>query len=205
MGKGMRRRTSAIFLFCLSVEFFQRNAVVILIEFYQFHGRFAAWTLQGIVTEGAGDQGAPFIHREQESMFLSADGATEGAVFLPVSGIESIVTDHLEVFFRDMPDQPLNKFESGNGFLNISFIFMAVIVKSNQIAIITVNAGGSDDRAAEIAANVFENITRFALSGFGKHIEAIFVIEEDRGFDFLEGITKAGMKFIQESRLEGIA
>ena len=70
MGKGMRRRTSAIFLFCLSVEFFQRNAVVILIEFYQFHGRFAAWTLQGIVTEGAGDQGAPFIHREQESMFL---------------------------------------------------------------------------------------------------------------------------------------
>ena len=158
VGKGMRRRTSAIFLFCLSVEFFQRNAVVILIEFYQFHGRFAAWTLQGIVTEGAGDQGAPFIHREQESMFLSADGATEGAVFLPVSGIESIVTDHLEVFFRDMPDQPLNKFESGNGFLNISFIFMAVIVKSNQIAIITVNAGGSDDRAAEKYEGIAERM-----------------------------------------------
>ena len=49
-----------VFFFYLSIEFFQRNTVVILIEFYQFHGGFAAGTLQRIITKGASNESAPF-------------------------------------------------------------------------------------------------------------------------------------------------
>ena len=53
---------------------------------------------------------------------------------------------------------------------------LPVIVKRNGIAIIRVNAGGSNDRATEVSANIFPDGVAFAVFGFGIDIKTIFVI-----------------------------
>ncbi|RRK34430.1 hypothetical protein EBB54_26165 [Schaedlerella arabinosiphila] len=50
-----------------------------------------------------------------------------------VAGIKTAITDHLKVFFRDMSDEPLKKFNNGESFFYISIIFVAVIMKRDSL------------------------------------------------------------------------
>lgn len=54
------------------------------------------------------------------------------------------------MFFRDMPEQTLNKLHDRDGLFHIFIILMPVVVESDQIPIITVNAGSEDHRTAKI-------------------------------------------------------
>ena len=75
-------------------------------------------------------------------------------------------------------------------------ILMAVIVEGDHVTIIFVNAGNCDDRAAEIAPDIFGNNLRVTLIRFGMDIEAVFVVLIDGGFHPFEVRADFGLEFL---------
>ena len=63
----------------------------------------------------------------------------KGCVNVAVTCIETAITDHFKVFFRDMADQSFDEINSGNGFFYVFIIFMAIVMKSNRLPVIAVN------------------------------------------------------------------
>lgn len=115
-------------------------------------------------------------------------------VLLFMPGIKSIIADHFKLSFRDVLDESGNKFYSRNRFGDKNIVFMPVIVKRNGIAIIRVNAGGGDDRASKVSANIFKDDVRFAVFGFRIDIKSIFMIFINGSFHLVKRIAKPGVK-----------
>ena len=122
-----------------------------------------------------------------------------------VAGIKTAVTNHLKVFFRDMPDEPLDKFNSGEGLFYISIIFVAVVMERDSLPVIVINAGGRDDRPAKVSADIFENGVRVTIVGFCINIEPVFIFLVTECFRFLKGGTNYGFHFIKKGGAESIA
>ena len=80
-------------------------------------------------------------------------------------GIDAIVTDHFEMFFRDMLGKPGYEIKDRDGFRDQFFIFMPMIMKGNKFAIIRINVGGCDHRASEITANVLDHVRWITFVG----------------------------------------
>ena len=59
---------------------------------------------------------------------------------------------------------------------------MPVVVESDEIAIITVNAGSGNHRTAKIAADILDSSFRVTGIGFGIDIESIFMFFVAAGF-----------------------
>lgn len=95
-----------------------------------------------------------------------------------------------------MTDKPLHEFQGGNGYENKFVVFMSVEVKSNEVAIILINAGRGNNRAAEVSADVFCDNGRITEIRFGIDVETIFLIVVDRSLDFFERVTDSPMNFI---------
>lgn len=110
--------------------------------------------------------------------------------------IDAIITDHLEILFGDMADKPVHEFQSGNGLINQSVVFVSVVVKCDRITIVSVNAGGGDNRAAEVSADVFCDNGRIAEIRFGIDVETIFLIMVNRSLDIFERVTELLLHFI---------
>jgi len=83
------------------------------------------------------------------------DGKVEPVLFNMFSGIDAIIADLFEMFFRDRPDEPLDEFHSGQGLFYVSIIFMAVVMERDSLSVITVNTGGCNHRPSKISADIF--------------------------------------------------
>ena len=86
------------------------------------------------------DRVPPAVEGKQDLMLFSGNSAAKRLVRFTVPGVNAIITDHLEMLFRDMLDEALNEFHNGNGFFYVFVIFMAVVVESDRIPIILINA-----------------------------------------------------------------
>ena len=93
------------------------------------------------------------------------------------------------MFFRDMLDETGDEVHGRKYFCDKGIVFMAIVMKDNVFAIIVIDARGSNNRAAKISANVFENVFWIAKIWFGVNIEAIFTFFVDIGFPLFKGIT----------------
>ena len=101
-------------------------------------------------------------------------------------GIKPIVTCHLEVLFRDMLNQELNKIDGRKSLFYKGIVFMTVIVKCDVAAIIGVNPFQGNDGSPKIAANIFNHGIRITEIGFGINIKAIFIFAVDKSFRCFE-------------------
>ena len=72
----------------------------------------------------------PFIEGSIEVVLFPGDCPEELFVDFPVSGIDATVTDHFEMFFRDMADETPDEFQDRHGLFHIGIIFMAVVYKN---------------------------------------------------------------------------
>ena len=54
-------------------------------------------------------------------------------------GINPIIADHFEMFFRDMLGEPGHEIQNRDGFRDQFFVFMAVVMERNRLAVIRVN------------------------------------------------------------------
>ena len=72
-----------------------------------------------------------------------------------MSGINSIITDHFKMFFRDVLSKPWHEIKNRDGFDDQFLVFMAIVMKSNRIPIVRVDSGCSDYRTPKIASDIF--------------------------------------------------
>ena len=140
-----------------------------------------------------------------DGMLFPGDGPAELFVKLPASSINTAIADHLKMFFRDMPDQTLNKLHDRDGLFHIFIILMPVVVESDQIAVIPVNAGSGDHRPAKIAPDILDSSFRVTGIGSGIDIEAIFMLPVAAGFDLIKRRPDPGFHFIQQGGTKSVA
>ena len=60
-------------------------------------------------------------------------------------------------------------------FFDILFVFMAIVMEGNELAVIFVNSRCGYNRATEIAADIFDYGFRITFIRFGINIEAMFM------------------------------
>lgn len=116
------------------------------------------------------------------------DGKVEPVLFNMFSGIDAIIADLFEMFFRDVLDQPVDEVHDRQGLFHVFIIFMTVVMKGNRIifGIILINTGSGNDWPSEIAANVFDNLPGVAAVRLCMDVESVFMVMVNGGNDFLK-------------------
>lgn len=161
--------------------------------------------MKRVITKGRKDGGTPLVKASVNVVFFPGNDPAEFFVDLPVPGIKAAIADHLKIFFRDMADQTLYKLHDGDGFFHIFIILMAIVMKGNEVAVIVINAGSSDHRTAEIAADILDRSFGVTGIGFGIDIEAVFVFPVAAGLHLFKRRADLSFQFVKESRTKGVA
>ena len=157
-----------------------------------------------VATEREEKRCSPSIERcEEASLFFFNERTKIMGIFVLFS-IKSIVTDHFKMFLGDMDNELFDEIPSGNSFGNEFVIFMSVVMKSDEITIIIVNTGRSNNRSAEIATNIVKDRIVVCQSRFSIYIKAVFLIFVDGGFDFFEGRADFLFQEIKQKHLKRI-
>ena len=156
----------------------------------------AVWALQGVVPHGKKEKLTPGVEIEENPVFGFWDCFMELIVNLPVSGIKPIVPGHLEVFFRYMQNEQLNEINGGKSLLHKRVVFMPIVMESHHLPIVGINPGKSNDRAAKITAEIFNNGFWVAKIGLGINVESISVPMVNSGFHLFKRGTDAFFQFI---------
>ena len=119
-------------------------------------------------------------------------------------GIKPVVTCHLKIPFWDMLDEELYEIDGRDGLLDKNIIFMPIVMESDIIPVIGVNAGKRNDRAAQVTADILNDGTRIGKRGFCIDIEAILIFVVDKGFCLFEGGADSFFQFIKKYGLESL-
>ena len=61
-------------------------------------------------------------------------------VYLPMARINTAISDHFIMLFRDMLDEPFYEFHNGYSFFHICIILMTVVMEGNKVTIIFINS-----------------------------------------------------------------
>lgn len=137
-------------------------------------------------------------------MFFTGYHSVELLVNLPVAGINTAITNHFKMLFRDMSDKVLDEFHDRERFLHIGIIFVTVVMESDRIPIVLINPRSRNDWSPKVTSDVVYGGLGVAFVGLGIHIEAFLVFLVAAGLYFFKGRTDLRFHFIQQSSAEGI-
>lgn len=166
---------------------------------------FTMRTDQRIIAKRRKDRSTPPVKTTESMPFFFRNSEMEFFINGTMSGIKAAITDHLEMFFRDVPDKAFDKIHDRNGFLNVLIIFVTIVMERDKITGIRIDPGSGNDRATKIPANIFGNSLRVTTVGFGINIEAVFMFQITTGRNFFKRRTDAEQHFLEESSTESIA
>lgn len=138
------------------------------------------------------------------TMFIFRDNTEEFCICFSVSGIQSAISNHFKVFFRDMGKESFDEINSGDSFLDVFIIFMTIVMKSNRIPIIAVYSGGCDNGTSKVTTDIFDGCVRIAEVRFGINVETMFMVAVTFGFDLFKRRTDDRFYFVQECGAEGV-
>ena len=133
-------------------------------------------TFQRIVTKGRKDSSSPLVETPIEAMFGVMYRTTKFGIYLSVPCIKTAISNHFKVFFRDVSDEAFDEINGRDGFFYIFFVFMAIVMKSNEFTIVLINSGSGNNRATKITTDILDNVLRVAFVRFCIDIETMLVI-----------------------------
>lgn len=90
--------------------------------------------------------------------------------------IKAIVTQHLEMLFRDMYDKSFHKVKNRDAFGYGFIVFVTSVMKGNGVSFVVVNTRGGDNRSTKIAADILDGDVWGAEVGGGTDVEAIGIV-----------------------------
>ena len=176
------------------------------IQFKKCHFLFAVRAFQRVISEREEDVFTPSVKTAEDGMFRRMDSpAARGRAGSPVSGIKPIIAGHFKIPFRDMLDQELYEVDGRDVFLDKNIVFMPVIMESDVFTVIGVNAGKSNDRAAQVTADIFNNGIRIGKGRLCIDIKAVRIFAVDKCFGLFKGGPDLFLHFIKEDSLESLA
>ncbi len=92
---------------------------MVMIYFQDHHLLFTMRTDQRIIAKRRKDRSTPPVKTTESMPFFFRNSEMEFFINGTMSGIKAAITDHLEMFFRDVPDKAFDKIHDRNGFLNV--------------------------------------------------------------------------------------
>ena len=107
------------------------------------------------------------------------------------------------MFFRYVLDKQGDKVHYRDRFFDVGIVFVFIVVEGHIFPVIGIDAGGGNNRAAEITADVFYNSVSVTEIWFCIDIKTIFIFFVNSSFRFFERRTDTFFKFIQKCSLEG--
>ena len=176
-----------------------------MIYFQDYHLMVAVRTDQRIIAKRRKDCSTPAVKTLKNMSFFFRKGKIQFFIYGTVSGIKTAITDHLEMFFRDMTDETFDKIHGRNGFLDKLVILMAVVMERNKIIRIRINSGSSDNRTTKITTDIFCNCLRVTTVRFSINIKTMFMFKIATCRNFFKGRADAEQHFLKESGTESIA
>lgn len=188
-GRGFKLRMSeTMFSFGLLIEVFKRDPMVFIEKIKNRHGRTAGRASNGIITESRDNSASPGSKGGKSFMLFSGDGSANASIGMAMASVEAIITDHLEMLFRDVADELFDEQHSRDSLMDQDIIFVSVVMESNSVSslVVGIDTGSGNNGTAKIAADVVEDSGGIAFVVFGINIEAVFRIVVDVGFETLE-------------------
>ena len=131
--------------------------------------------------------------------------ASGGGVIGSVPCIKPIVTGHFKIPLRDMLDEEFYEINGRDGLLDKNIVLMSVVVESDIIPVIGVDTGKCNDRAAQVAADIFDDGTRIGKGGLCIDIKAVLIFAVDKSLGLFKGGSDPFFHFRQQDRLESPA
>lgn len=117
--------------------------------------------------------------------------------------IKPVVSSHFIMGFGDMLDQERDKIQCRDGFSDKNIVLMTVVMESDILTIIRINALECDNGSAQVAADVLDDRFRIAEIWFGIDIETILIFLVNESLCLFERGAEVFFHFVQESGLEG--
>ena len=125
----------------------------------------------------------------KKSFLFSGKTAAKIRFLLMMFCIKAIVTQHLEMLFRDMYDKSFHKVKNWDAFGDGFIVFVTSVMKGNGVSVVVVNTRGSDNRSSKISANILKYFLRITKIWFCINIESMFALIINVSFPFLERVT----------------
>ena len=113
---------------------------MVMIDFENGHEVPAAWAFERVITEGETDRQPPFRGTKDKLFASRGDGEMKMLCFFIVSGIKAVIPNHLKMFIGYVANDAFDEINGGDFFRNELFIFMAVVVEGNEIAVIVIDS-----------------------------------------------------------------
>ena len=137
-------------------------------------------------------------------MLFSRNAFTKIFFLFMMFCIYSIVAKHFEMFFGDVDNKFLDEVQSRNGFSNSFVVFVSGVMKGYIFAVIIINTRCSNNRSAEVPADVFNGNIRRAKIWLCMNIKTVGVFCVHFIFNFMERWTDAGSKLFKQHFAKGI-
>lgn len=131
--------------------------------------------------------------------------AAGGRVPHPVPCIKPIVACHFKILFRDMLDQEFYEVNNRDSLLHKNIVLMSVVMESDIFPVIGVNTGKCNDRAPQVAADIFNDSIGIGERRLCIDIKAVLIFAVDKGLGFFEGGADPFFHFIEKDSLESPA
>ena len=110
---------------------------MVVVNFKHFHSAFTFGTKNRVITKGTENRKSPLVKRSKNSTFIRLNSSSQSFVnTLHGKGINTVVTDHFEMFFRDMLNKTFHEFKGRNGFDDVFLITMPVVMESDTIPVV---------------------------------------------------------------------
>ena len=113
---------------------------MIMIDFEDGHQIAAAGAFERVITEGKTNREPPFRGTKDKLLASGRDGEVKMLCIFIVSGIKAVISNHLKMFIGDVANDTFDEINDGDCFRNKLFIFMAVVVKGNEFAVIVIDS-----------------------------------------------------------------
>ena len=146
----------------------------------------------------------PVLNRMQETLFFGRNAFTELLFLFMMFCIYPIVAKHFEMFFRDVDNQFFDEVQSRNGFSNSFGVFVSGVMKGYIFTVIIINTRCSNNRPAEVSADVFNGDIRSAKIWFCTNIKTVGMFGVHFIFNFTKRWTNAGSKLFKQHFTKGI-
>lgn len=131
--------------------------------------------------------------------------ASGGGVIGSVPGIKPIVTGHFKIPLRDMLDEEFYEINGRDGLLDKNIVLMPVVVESDIIPVIGVDTGKRNDRAPQVAADIFNDGIGVRKGRLCIDIKAVLIFAVDKCLGLFERGADSFFHFIEKDSLESLA
>lgn len=110
-------------------------------NFHNLHRGSTTRAVKRVIAKGKGNRITPLVKGTEIGMFLLGNGVNKSVFKRMVFGIKAVITDHLEMLFRNMPDEHFDEIHNGDSLCDAPVVFVPVVMEGDSVTIVSIDPG----------------------------------------------------------------